>query len=117
MTLRPNEFEVGKDGDRVTLTFRADTGESQAVSLARAQVATFVARISQEIGAGSVVPIDRGTLQIGASFSVQGWQIQKRDDGARRIVLAIDLPDQDRVVTMPLDFTSAEVAQFIEELK
>jgi hypothetical protein len=116
--LRPDEMEIGteEDGQRVTLTFRADTGESRAVSLTRAQVQSSVARLMQEIGGGQVVPIDRGSLQIGATYSLQSYHVQRNTDGRRLLTLAVDLLDQGRVVTIPIELSPVEVEQLIKML-
>ena len=115
---RPDEMEVKTedDGRRVTLTFRADSGEILGVSLTRAQVGATVARLVQETEAGSVVPIDRGSLRIGASFSVQGLQVQKKTDGSRLLTIVVDMPEDRRVVTIPLDLSPADVAELIKML-
>jgi len=111
-------MEIGteEDGQRVTLTFRADTGESRAVSLTRAQVQSSVARLMQEIGGGQVVPIDRGSLQIGATYSLQSYHVQRNTDGRSLLTLAVDLLDQGRVVTIPIELSPVEVEQLIKML-
>lgn len=116
--LRPDEMEVGteENGQRVTLAFRSDSGETQAVSLARAQIPTFVARLLQETEAGSAVPIDRGSLHIGNTFAVQSFHVLRRSDGARLLTLAVDMPDEGRVVTIPLELSPIEVTRLIEML-
>ena len=116
---RPDELEFGTEdeGRRVTLTFRTDSGETLGVSLGRGQVAATVARLVQEIGEGAAVPIDRGSLQIGARFAVQGFQLQRKTDGSRVLTLVVDMPDQGRVVTIPLDLSPDDVAKLIEMLE
>jgi hypothetical protein len=113
-----DEMEIGteEEGQRVTLTFRTDTGETLGVSLTRGQVGVTVARLVQEIGSGSVAPIARGLLQIGASFSVQGFQVQRKTDGARLLTLAVDMPEEGRVVTIPLELSPIEVEELIKML-
>jgi hypothetical protein len=115
--LRPDEMEIRVDGDDIVLDFKADSGESRVVVLSRKWVPTLLARLMQETEPGQMVPIDRASLQIGASFSVQSWQVQRRSDGARRLTLAVDLPDQGRVVTIPLELSAAEVQSLLDQLK
>lgn len=115
--LRPDETDIRVSDEDVTLDFRTDNGESRVVVLSRKWLPTLIARLMQETEPGQAVPIDRNSLQIGASFSVQGWQIQHRSDGARRLVLAVDLPDQGRVVTIPLELSPSDVQNIIKQLQ
>lgn len=111
--LRPDLLETERDGEWITLTFRADTGESQVVSLNWAQLPTLVAQLVQETGPGQAVPIDQGSLQIGTTYSLQGYQVRRNTDGRRLLTLAIDLPDQGRTVTIPIELSPKEVADLI----
>src|SRR5690606_34382736 len=115
--LIPDEVEItDKTDEGLTLEFRSDAGGVAAIALLRGQLAALVARLVKEIGAGQAVPIDRGSLQIGQTFAVTAHQVQRRGDGARRLVMTVDLPDQGRVVTIPLELSPDDVRSLIKDL-
>jgi hypothetical protein len=117
MPLRPDEAEMSTDGEDVVLDFRSDSGESRAVVLSRQWLPGLIARLMQQIGPDEAVPTDQGSLQVGARFAVQGWQVQHQSDGARRLDVIVNLPDQGRVVTIPLELTPPDVQSLIDRLK
>jgi hypothetical protein len=114
MPLRPDEADISADGEDVVLDFRSDAGESRSVVLARQWLPGLIARLMHQIGPDEAVPTE---LQVGARFAVQGWQVARQSDGARRLDVIINLPDQDRVVTIPLDLAPADVQSLIDQLK
>lgn len=116
-SLRPDSVEIERSEDSITLVFMTDSGERQAVELRQVQIEALLARLAKESRPGSLVPIDRESLNIGQSISIQGWQVEKRGDGARRLVLHVDLPDQGRTVSIPLFLPPGEVADLIKELQ
>ena len=59
---------------------------------------------------------NRGSLQLGATYSLQSYQVQRNTDGRRLLTLAVDLLDQGRVVTIPIELSPVEVAQLIKML-
>lgn len=117
--INPDELEIlpGPDDDHVTLSFRSDNGDRRDIILDRRQLPAIVGRLAQETGPGQAVPIDKGSLQIGATFAVQGWAVRKATDGSRLLTLMVDLPDPGRVVTIPLELTPADVQALIGQLK
>jgi hypothetical protein len=117
MPLRPDEAEMSTDGEDVVLDFRSDSGESRAVVLSRQWLPGLIARLMDQIGPDEAVHTDQGSLQVGARFAVQGWQVQRQDDGARRLDVIVNLPDQGRVVAIPLDLTPPDVQSLINQLK
>jgi hypothetical protein len=117
MPLRPDEANIGPEGEDIILDFRSDSGESRAVVLSREWLPGLIARLMHQIGPEEAVPVDQGSLQVGARFAVQGWQVQRESDGARRLDVIINLPDQGRVVTIPLDLTPPDVQNLIDQLK
>jgi hypothetical protein len=119
MPLRPDEADISTDGEDVVLDFRSDAGESRSIVLSRQWLPGLIARLMHQVGPDEAIPsaTDQGSLQVGARFAVQGWQVARQSDGARRLDVIINLPDQDRVVTIPLDLTPPDVQSLIDQLK
>lgn len=115
--MRPNETEIIDRGDEIILDFKNDNGESQQISMSRTWLPQLLSRLMKEVPSGQAVPIDRSSLQVGASFSLEGWQVQRRNDGARRLVLAVNLPDQARVVTIPIELSAKEAESLVNQLE
>jgi hypothetical protein len=115
----PNESSVKKseDGKSIEITFSTDGGEKVAISLLQGQVATLVSMLQKEILAGAVVPINRGSLRPGQVFETQAVQVGKHPSGARQIVFHVDLPEEKRHVTIPLQLSPEEVTSLIGELR
>ena len=111
------EIEPGPDDEHVTLIFRSDSGESQAVALKRTQLPALVARLARETGPGQATPIDKDSLRTGKEYSVQAFYVQRPmpDDGARLLVLVVHF--EDRVVTIPLELSPPDVQHMVTQLK
>ena len=111
----PDECEVAlsKDGESVRISFRRDNGTSREAVLPRKWLPGLVAQLLAQIEPGSAVPIDQGSLQIGRTFVVQGYNVRKRPDGGCLLTLFVDLPDQGRIVTIPLELSAPEVSEIV----
>ena len=115
---RPDECEtfLSEDRKRVKIVFRRDSGETQEAVLARTWIPQLIVQLQTRIEPGQATPIDRGSLRIGQTFSLQGYQVGHRPDGSAILTLFVDLPDQGRVVTIPLVLPPPEITQFIQML-
>ena len=115
---KPDETEQHPSSDGgLTLIFRRDSGETRSIVLGRGQVAALAAALIGEIGTDRVVPIDRASLRIGQPFAVEGFQVAHSTDGGRCLIVQVHLPDQGRVVTIPLELSPQDVAALIEQLR
>ena len=124
MTLNDREFipddvriQPHSDGERVKVTFLRDTNESREVVLRRSWLPQFLNAMRNEIAPGQAVPIDPNSLSFGRSYSLQGWECKRSPEGGARMTLYIDLPDQGRVVTMPISLGPDEVTHLIDQLR
>jgi hypothetical protein len=104
------------DGIHIRLNFVQDSGESRAVVLRREKLPQLVAALQGEIVSGSVVPIDQGSLQIGANYQMEGHQIRKLQDGSAVLTLFVKMLDQSRTVTLALELTPSDVTSMIRFL-
>jgi hypothetical protein len=111
----PDDTDFEERDDSIKIFFRRNNDTSREVTLLKKWVPVFVSQLISKIEEGQVVPIDKNSLQIGQSFSVQGWNMTKRQNGGRRLTLFVDLPDHGRVVTIPLELSSSEVAKLIKD--
>lgn len=110
------DIALSADGAHVRLIFNDDNGKSREVILLRKWLPAFVAQMQRNIEPGQIVPIDKASLQIGRSFSLQGFQARRFPDGGATITLFVDLPDQGRVVTIPLEMTPKDVSTLLTML-
>jgi hypothetical protein len=110
------EADLIEGDSKLRLSFRRDDGESREVILPREWAPSFVAQLVSKIGPGQVTPIDPQGLQIGRSFAVQGWTVQKNLDGRRRIILFVDFPDEGRQVHIPFELSANEAQDLRSEL-
>jgi hypothetical protein len=110
------DIALSGDGTSVRLIFNDDSRKSREVILRRKWLPMFAAQIQKNIEPGQIVPIDKGSLQIGQSFSLQGFHAHRLSDGGATIVLFVDLPDQGRVVTIPMDMTPKDLSTLLTML-
>lgn len=114
----PDECEIfaHSDGEHIKIAFRTDSGESREVVLRRKALPSLLNQLSAQIAPGQAVRIDSHSLRPGTDFVLQGWECRLDAQGGARLVLYIDLPEQGRVVTVPLSLNAADVAQLIARL-
>jgi hypothetical protein len=110
-------IERHSDGKRVRLTFLGDEDKALAVVLPVSGLPQLAAAVQSEIGTGLIVPIDRNSLKIGRPYSVQGFQVQYRQDGSARLTIFENLHDQGRTVTHALELAAQDVTDLIAHLK
>ena len=102
---------------KVRISFLNDSGASREVVLARQWPPQLVELLIAKIESGSVVPIDQGSLRPGQTFAVRGFQVRRVSDGSRLLTLSADLPDQGRMVTIPLELSPTDAGKLIEMLR
>jgi len=109
---------IGKheDGVHLRLRFMEDSGQTRDIVINRRDIPPLLASLQQEIVAGSVVPIDRGSLRIGADFQAEGYQCKRKSDGSATLTVAISLPEQSRTVTLPIDLPPQDAKSLAEHL-
>ena len=114
----PDEIEVFPNDDRkrVKLVFRRDSGESREVVLLKSWLPQLLTQLRPHIAPSSAVQIDKGSFQPGQDFALQGWECRTTPAGGARLVLYIDLPNQGRVVTVPMTLDRADVDQLRQQL-
>jgi len=115
----PRETQVAsiEGGAKLQVIFREEEGATCEVILLQEQVPGFVAQLVSHIEQGQVVPIRAQSLRIGRDFQFVGWSIQRNAaDGRRRLIALIDLPDEGRQVTLPLEFSEADVEELRRQL-
>lgn len=108
--------ETSSDGELIRISFLRDDGQSRVVTMHRTWLPQLLAELQSKIAPGQATPINRGSLQIGANFRVQGFQAHRNQDGSAVLTLAIDLTDQGRIVTLPIDLEASEREQIIQML-
>lgn len=102
----------------VTLNFENKDGALRSVTLPRSRIPPLLSLLQTKIEAGSVTPINPGSLFAGQSFALEAYQVFRNPDGSARLLFFVRLPDQqDRGVTMPVDLTAVEVAELVNLLK
>jgi hypothetical protein len=104
------------DGLHFRLNFIDAAGKSRAVTLTRDTLPLLAAALHSKIGDGKIVPIDQKSLRAGANILVKGWDIVKRPDLGARLTLYVEMLDQDRVVTIPVDLSPENVTSLIIQL-
>lgn len=114
----PDDFVVllSEDGKRVTLRFSCDSDEQVLISIPRIHLASLVVEATKLLPPGSAVPIDRDSLRPGTTYSLQGYQFSPRPEHLG-LTLFVDLPDQGRVVTIPLQLTPKDIEVVSEQIK
>lgn len=73
------------------------------------------AQTRKQPSAGSIVPMNQGSLQPGTMISVTSHQFGPRPDHFRLTAVA-DLPDQGRTVTIPLRFSKQDAEQCVNAM-
>jgi hypothetical protein len=105
-----SDVQIDASGEFVKFIFSRDSGERREVVLRRQWLPALATQIQKNIAPGQAVPIDKGSLQIGANFSLQGFQVRRKSDGGATLTLFVDMPDQGRVVTIPMQMSPADIA-------
>lgn len=114
----PDECEVleHSDGQHIRIVFRSDSGESQQVCVRRKWLPSLLNQLSEQIAPGQAVRIDQNSLRPGMDFALQGWDCRRNPQGGARLVLYVDLPDQGRVVTIPVALDAHDVPVLVQRL-
>jgi len=115
---RPDQLEVRapeQGSTEVRLVWSRDTDERRVVILDKSQLPQVCAELQGQIEPGSGVPINLDSLRPGTTISVTGLQFGPRADHFRLTALA-DLPDQNRVVTIPLRFSKRDAEQCVNAM-
>lgn len=95
--------------DAIEFIFEDQAGSRRAVVLPRPMIPPLISLLQSKTEAGSVTPINRGSVVPGQSFAVAGFQPIRSPDGSVAILFYLTLPDQDdRGVTLPVSLTPAE---------
>lgn len=117
--IRPTETETmsSPDGKSLRIVFRQDDGKEAAIHMARVHLPQLITVLQREMPPGQATPIDRRSLQIGVNFSLQGYEVRQRPNGHKCLVLMVDLLDQGRVVSIPLDLSPQDVETIIKMLR
>ena len=102
------DIGTNDEGTHIRFRFIDDVNQQRHVVMAKQNIPLLLAALQKEIVSGSVVPIDRGSLRIGADFQVQGYQCQRKEDGSAVLTVMINLPEQGRTVTLPIDFPAED---------
>lgn len=115
---RPDECEtmLSEDGESVKMVLTNDVGERQEAVFDRRWIPSLITQLQRRIVPGQATPIDKDSLRPGQTFSLQGYEIWHEQDGSARLTLFLDLPDQNRVATIPIELTPKDVAAIIERL-
>jgi hypothetical protein len=103
-------------GDHVRFTFLDRNNERREMFFHQSRLPTLMGVIQAEIAPGTLVPIDQGSLQIGANYRLAGDEMRKNPDLSARLILHIELPDQGRTVLMPLSLSQEEVTSLVSYL-
>jgi hypothetical protein len=110
-------LQANDKGDKISLTFEDKDGAHRSVTLRRSSIPSLISLLQNKIEAGSVTPINPGSLFVGQSFALEAFQASRKPDGSARILFFVRLPDQNnRGVTLPLDLTPAEAADLVKSL-
>ena len=109
------QFQTSDDGERVRLIFIRDSGEHQAVVLRRSDLASLVAGAQKLLSPRDAVPIDQGSLRPGMTLELTGFQFSPRESELG-LTLFVELPDQDRGVTIPLRLSRKDAESIMEQL-
>ena len=97
------------DGKRLRLNFTGEGNKNRSVVLHREGVPLLVGALHSKIGHGTVVPIDKESLRAGANIQVQGWDLANRPDRSVLLTIYLDMTDQNRVVTIPVELSQENV--------
>jgi hypothetical protein len=104
-------------GQSIDLIFEGESGERRAVNLARPMIPSLITLLQSRTEAGSVTPINRGSVFEGQRFALQAYRVIPQTDGSAQIVFYLKLPDQNnRGVTFPLDLTPEEARDLAKVL-
>jgi hypothetical protein len=106
-----------EDTTAVTICFVGKTGERRPVAFRRSNIPSLITLLQSKVEAGSVVPINTGSLFPGQSFALEGIQPVSKPDGSLQIVFWVRLPDDgNRGVTMPVDLSEEDRLSLIKAL-
>lgn len=114
----PDEMDVAtsQDGRSIRLLFSKDSGERQAIIIPAQGAALLLQQLQKRTGRTVGLPASKGSLQFGETFSLAGVQIGPRPEGGAMLTLAIDLLDQGRVVTLPIELPPKDLEQLVANL-
>jgi hypothetical protein len=101
----------GPDPRVIRLVFESDTDGTRTVDLDRIALPQLLGALQHEIGAGSVVPIRAGSLQLGADYRMGGHGFRPLPNGGLEVTFHMELIREQRVVSLPLELLPEEVAQ------
>src|SRR5277367_6259725 len=104
------------DGKRLRLTFVGEGDKTRSVVMNREGVPLLVGALHSKIGHGTVVPIDKDSLRAGTNIQVQGWDLTNRPDRSVRLTIYVDMIDQGRVVTIPVELSRENVTALIHQM-
>lgn len=103
------ETSIGSDGKTIKIKFSNDNGDSQEVLIDRQHLPQFVAQLQNKTVSGSGKPIERASLRPEETFAVSGFRVEHVADGGCVIVVSVNMIDQNRLVTIPLDFSPKDI--------
>jgi hypothetical protein len=114
-SLLVDAVETRDGAQTIDLVFESGAGERREVTLRRSSIPGLISLLQSKVEAGSVTPINTGSLFVGQSFALEAFQPFRNPDGSARILFFLRLPDQnDRGVTMPLDLSPEEAADLVK---
>lgn len=109
------QFQISEDGKSVRLIFTRDNGEYREVVLRRSSLPSLVAGAQNLLSPQDAVPIDRDSLRPGTIIRLTGYQFSPRGKKLG-LTLFLELPDQDRGVTIPLNLSRKDAESIAEQL-
>ena len=114
---KPDElqFQISRYGEGVRLIFSRYDGQRRTVVLRRSDLPSLVAGAQNLLSPQDAVPIDQDSLRPGTIIRLTGYQFSPRGEKLG-LTLFLELPDQDRGVTIPLNLSRKDAESIAEQL-
>lgn len=119
----PPDFEAtgfsildSRDGRTLRLQFLHDDGRILGVIIPRSRAPMLMAELQTRIVPGSLVPISKRGLQHAEAPSIEGWQVTRKFGGSTRIMLFLQLGEDNRQVSLPIELTLPQLDDLLDDL-
>lgn len=117
MEIQPTSLEVlsNSDGERVALLFEAEDSPPVRVILSPVHLQALYASVGRKLPPGQGSPISLRSHRPGSLIAVHGWSVLREGDLVR-LELQAEVPEENRVVTIPFSLSLREAKDIINQL-
>lgn len=112
------EITVDKRDDQVVrLSFCDEMENWVRIVTSKNNLPSLLGEIQKQTGSEIPAPSSPSELSPGQQVAIQSTQVSARADGSVQITFVVDIPNENRVVTIPLTLTAAQSSELASDLQ